>query len=616
MKALAAVNDFVVKFANVNGSGSASANELFAKSILRMGVPVSPRNIFPSNIQGLPTWYEVRVTEKGHLGRRGGVDFMVAMNPQTWNEDVKELEPGGYLFYDNSKPLPPSKFRDDINVIGVPLTEISNTTYTDSRERQLMKNIIYLGALSYLLGIEPEAIEKLFGEQYKGKERLLDSNKKALHLGRDHAAAHHQPIALKVERRDFVGDRIFIEGNSAAALGCVYGGASVCAWYPITPSSSLAEAFTKWCQKYRVDAATGKNKFAIVQAEDELASIGIVVGAGWNGARAFTATSGPGVSLMQEFIGLAYFAEIPVTIINVQRGGPSTGMPTRTQQSDVLSCAYASHGDTKHVLLFPEDPHECFEMAATALDLADRLQTPIFVMTDLDIGMNQRLCKPFDWDDKRMFDRGKIMSYEDLEAGKKFGRYLDVDGDGIPFRTYPGTHPTKGAYFTRGTSRDRFAKYSEAGDDYVDNMSRLLHKFETAKEIVPQPVFQSAPQKTKLGVIYYGSTSPAMYEAMESLEADRVHVDTLRIRAFPFGRAVVDFIAAHDRIFVVEQNRDAQLRTLLVAELNIDPAKLIAVLHYDGTPITARFIVNEVSKTAGSLNVTPLRKTIPGKAAE
>ena len=616
MKALAAVNDFVVKFANVNGSGSASANELFAKAILRMGVPVSPRNIFPSNIQGLPTWYEVRVTEKGHLGRRGGVDFMVAMNPQTWNEDVKELEPGGYLFYDNSKPLPPSKFRDDINVIGVPLTEISNTTYTDSRERQLMKNIIYLGALSYLLGIEPEAIEKLFGEQYKGKERLLDSNKKALHLGRDHAAAHHQPIALKVERRDFVGDRIFIEGNSAAALGCVYGGASVCAWYPITPSSSLAEAFTKWCQKYRVDAATGKNKFAIVQAEDELASIGIVVGAGWNGARAFTATSGPGVSLMQEFIGLAYFAEIPVTIINVQRGGPSTGMPTRTQQSDVLSCAYASHGDTKHVLLFPEDPHECFEMAATALDLADRLQTPIFVMTDLDIGMNQRLCKPFDWDDKRMFDRGKIMSYEDLEAGKKFGRYLDVDGDGIPFRTYPGTHPTKGAYFTRGTSRDRFAKYSEAGDDYVVNMSRLLHKFETAKEIVPQPVFQSAPQKTKLGVIYYGSTSPAMYEAMESLEADRVHVDTLRIRAFPFGRAVVDFIAAHDRIFVVEQNRDAQLRTLLVAELNIDPAKLIAVLHYDGTPITARFIVNEVSKTAGSLNVTPLRKTIQGEAAE
>jgi 2-oxoglutarate/2-oxoacid ferredoxin oxidoreductase subunit alpha len=618
LSSVSSINDFVVKFANVNGSGSASANELFAKSILRMGVPVSPRNIFPSNIQGLPTWYEVRVTEKGYLGRRGGVDFMVAMNPQTWDGDVKEIEPGGYLFYDNGKPLPPSKFRDDINIIGMPLTEISNATYTDSRERQLFKNIIYLGALSVLLGIEAAEIEKLFGEQYKGKERLLDSNKKALHLGRDYATKNFQPIGLKVERRDCVGDRIFIEGNSAAALGCVYGGATVCAWYPITPSSSLAEAFTKWCQKFRVDAETGKNKFAIVQAEDELASIGMVVGAGWNGARAFTATSGPGISLMQEFIGLAYFAEIPITIIDVQRGGPSTGMPTRTQQSDVLSCAYASHGDTKHVLLFPEDPHECFEMAATALDLADRLQTPIFVMTDLDIGMNQRLCKPLVWDDKRAYDRGKIMTHDDLEAGKVFGRYLDVDGDGIPFRTYPGTHPTKGAYFTRGTSRDRYAKYSEAGHDYVDNMSRLLRKFETAKEIVPQPVILHATgkHKSKLGAIFYGSTSPAMSEAMETLDASHVQVDTLRIRAFPFSQAVADFIETHDQIFVVEQNRDAQMRTLLVAELNMDPAKLIPVLHYDGTPITARFIAKEITRTASTLNVTPLRKTIQGGAAE
>ena len=616
MKPLTAVNDFVVKFANVNGSGSASANELFAKAILRMGVPVSPRNIFPSNIQGLPTWYEVRVTEKGHLGRRGGVDFMVAMNPQTWDGDVKEIEPGGYLFYDNSKAMPPSKFREDIHVIGMPLTEISNKTYAEARERQLMKNIIYLGALSFLLGIEFAAIEKLFGEQYKGKERLLDSNRKALNLGRDYAAAHFQPVGLKVERRDCVGDRIFIEGNSAAALGCVYGGASVCAWYPITPSSSLAEAFAKWCQKFRIDAETGKNKFAIVQAEDELASIGIVVGAGWNGARSFTATSGPGVSLMQEFIGLAYFAEIPVTIINVQRGGPSTGMPTRTQQSDVLSCAYASHGDTKHVLLFPEDPYECFEMSATALDLADRLQTPIFVMTDLDIGMNQRLCKPFVWDDNRTFDRGKVMTHDELEAGKVFGRYLDVDGDGIPFRTYPGTHPSKGAYFTRGTSRDRFARYSEAGVDYVDNMSRLLHKFETAKELVPQPVLQEATRKSKFGVIFYGSTSPAMSEAMELLDAAHVFVDTLRIRAFPFSKMVTEFVAAHDQVFVVEQNRDGQLRTLVVAELNIDPAKLIPVLHYDGTPITARFIVREVSEAVAALNVTPLRKTAQGGSAE
>ncbi len=616
MKPLSAVNDFVVKFANVNGSGSASANELFAKAIIRMGVPVSPRNIFPSNIQGLPTWYEVRVTEKGHLGRRGGVDFMVAMNPQTWDGDVKELESGGYLFHDNSKSMPASRFRDDVNVIGMPLTEISNTTYVDARERQLMKNIVYLGALAFLLGIEHAEIEKLFSEQYKGKERLLDSNKKALRLGRDYATAHFKPVGLRVERRDFVGDRIFIEGNSAAALGCVYGGASVCAWYPITPSSSIAEAFTKWCQKFRVDAGTGKNKFAIVQAEDELASIGMVVGAGWNGARSFTATSGPGVSLMQEFIGLAYFAEIPVTIINVQRGGPSTGMPTRTQQSDVLSCAYASHGDTKHVLLFPEDPYECFEMSATALDLADRLQTPIFVMTDLDIGMNQRLCKPFAWDDSRAYDRGKAMTHDDLEGGKVFGRYLDVDGDGIPFRTYPGTHPTKGAYFTRGTSRDRYAKYSESGIDYVDNMSRLLHKFETAKDIVPQPVIQQASHKSKLGVIFYGSTSPAMSEAMEALEASRVYVDTLRILAFPFSHAVTDFIASHDQVFVVEQNRDAQLRTLLVAELNIDPAKLIPVLHYDGTPITARFIVKVVSQTAAALKVTPMRKTVHGGSAE
>ena len=418
-KKIQAVNNFVVKFANVNGSGSASANELFAKSIIRMGVPVSPRNIFPSNIQGLPTWYEVRVTDQGYLGRRGGVDMMVAMNPQTWDEDVAEIDSGGYLFYDNTKPMPRSRFRDDISVIGVPLTEICNATYSDPRQRQLFKNIIYVGALSALLDIDPAAIETLFAEQYRGKEKLLDSNIKALNLGRDYARTHLDcNISLKVKPSNRVGDRIFIDGNSAAALGCVYGGATVCAWYPITPSSSLAESFIKYCQKLRVDPDTGRNRFAIVQAEDELASIGMVIGAGWNGARAFTATSGPGISLMTEFIGLAYFAEIPATIINVQRGGPSTGMPTRTQQADILSCAYASNGDTKHVLLFPEDPHECFEFAATALDLADRLQTPVFVMTDLDIGMNQRLTAPFVWDDARTYDRGKVMTEEELEAGK------------------------------------------------------------------------------------------------------------------------------------------------------------------------------------------------------
>jgi 2-oxoglutarate ferredoxin oxidoreductase subunit alpha len=596
-----ATNDFVVKFANVNGSGSASANELFAKAILRMGVPVSPRNIFPSNIQGLPTWYEVRVTERGWLGRRGGVDMMVAMNPQTWDADVAELSPGGYLFYDSTRPLPVSKFRPDVQVIGMPLTEICNAVYTDPRQRQLFKNIVYVGALSVLLEIDAGVIEGLFGEQYKGKEKLLASNVQALHLGRDFAKEHLKwPLGIKVRRADHVGERIFVDGNSAAALGCVYGGATVAAWYPITPSSSVAEAFQKYCGKYRVDAATGQNRFAIVQAEDEIASIGMVVGAGWNGARAFTATSGPGVSLMTEFIGLAYFAEIPVTIINVQRGGPSTGMPTRTQQADVLACAYASHGDTKHVLLFPEDPYECFEQAAAALDLADRLQTPVFLMTDLDIGMNQRLCEPFRWDDGRSFDRGKVMTAAQLEAGQDFGRYKDVDGDGIPWRTLAGTHPTKGSYFTRGTTRDPYARYSERGPDYLYNMERLVRKFKTAAPLVPPPVFRAAADPTKLGVIYFGSTSPAMQEALEVLTQQGIHLDAMRLRAFPFPDSVGEFIAAHEQVFVVEQNRDAQMRSLLVNELEIDPAKLVKVLHYDGTPITARFITQAITARVGA----------------
>ncbi len=611
MKPIEAVNDFVVKFANVNGSGSASANELFAKSILRMGVPISPRNIFPSNIQGLPTWYEVRVSEHGWLGRRGGVDLMVAMNPQTWDRDLKEIDPGGYLFYDNSKPLPKSKLRDDITVIGMPLTEMCNANYTDSREKQLFKNIIYLGALSALLGIDAGEIAQLIGEQYKGKEKLLKPNLNALQMGRDYARANLQcPIGLRIEKRDAVGNRIFIEGNSALALGCVYGGATVCAWYPITPSSSVAEAFTKWCQKYRVDPATGRNNFAIVQGEDELASVGIVVGAGWNGARAFTATSGPGISLMMEFIGLAYFAEIPITIVDVQRGGPSTGMPTRTQQADVLACAYASHGDTKHVLLFPEDPKECFEHAAIALDLADRLQTPVFVMTDLDIGMNQRLCAPLEWDDQRAYDRGKVMTHDELEAGKDFGRYLDVDGDGIPYRTLPGTHPTKGGYFTRGTTKDRYARYSEEGAVYVDNVQRLLKKFETAKSLVPKPVLTPSKVPARFGAIYFGSTSPAMQEALEALAAQGIHVNALRVLAFPFQDEIFDFVASHSKVFVVEQNRDAQLKTLLVNDAGINPASLIPVLHYDGTPITARFITDEIAEIVAALNVRPIKKDI------
>ena len=590
------VNDFVVKFANVNGSGSSSANRLFARSILRMGVPVASRNIFPSNIQGLPTWYEVRVSEAGHIGRRGGVDLMVAMNPQTWDQDVAEIDPGGYLFYDSTRPIPPSKFREDVTTLGMPLTAICNARYKDPRQRQLFKNIIYVGALAELLGIEAEAVEQLIGEQFKGKDKLIPPNIEALNMGREHARAEFGTIDLAIHRSDAVGDRIFLEGNNAAGLGAVYGGATVAAWYPITPSTSLAEAFDKHCRRYRVDKETGKNRFAIVQAEDELASIGMVIGAAWNGARAFTCTAGPGISLMQEFIGLAYFAEIPAVIFDVQRGGPSTGMPTRTQQSDILIAAYASHGDTKHVLLFPEDPRESFEFGAEAFDLADRLQTPVFVMLDLDIGMNEWLCKPLTWDKERSLDRGKVLDAAGLEAARDFGRYLDVDGDGIPYRTYPGTHPSKGVFFTRGTSRNRYAKYSEEGSDYVDNMQRLLRKFETAKSIVPAPVRRDADEPTRTGVIYYGSTAPAMDEALASLAAENIPLDTLRIRAFPFSDAVVDFVLDHDHVFVVEQNRDGQLRTLLINECGLDPARLVPILHYDGTPITARFIRREIAE--------------------
>jgi 2-oxoglutarate/2-oxoacid ferredoxin oxidoreductase subunit alpha len=611
MKLIEAVNDFVIKFANVNGSGSASANELFAKAILRMGVPVSPRNIFPSNIQGLPTWYEARVCEKGWLGRRGGVDMMLAMNPQTWAQDVAEVDPGGYLFYDSTRPLPPSAFRDDVQVIGMPLTAICNATFEDARQRQLFKNIMYVGALSQLLGIPPEVVEGLFGEQYRGKEKLLDSNLRAFQAGREYARDHLAPIRLAVRPADQVGERIFVDGNSAAALGCVYGGATVAAWYPITPSSSVAEAFQKYCGKLRVDPETGRHNYAIIQAEDEIASIGMVVGAGWNGARAFTATSGPGVSLMTEFIGLAYFAEIPCTIINVQRGGPSTGMPTRTQQSDILACAYASHGDTKHVLLFPEDPNECFEHAAAALDLADRLQTPVFVMTDLDIGMNQRLCAPFAWSDARDYDRGKLLDAAALEAGVEFARYKDVDGDGIPWRTLPGTHPSKGAYFTRGSTRDPYARYSEAGPDYVYNVQRLLKKFATAASLVPQPVLKPAAQKSRLGVLYFGSTAPAMDEALDSLAGAGIHLDAMRLRAFPFPDSVAQFIAGHDEVFVVEQNRDGQMRSLLVNELGIAPSRLAPVLHYDGTPITARFIARAITQRVHTLAVAPKERALP-----
>ena len=613
MRPIERTNDFVVKFANVNGSGSASANGLFAKAVLRMGVPVAARNIFPSNIQGMPTWYEVRVVEAGWRGRRGGVDLAVAMNPETWTADVSEIEPGGYLVYDGTKPITKERVRADVTAIGVPLTALCHEAFTDARQRQLFKNIAYLGSLASLLSIDAAVVETMLIEQYRGKAPLLDANRQAFRLGYDWTREHVEPLGLKVERRDRVGDRIFVDGNSAAALGAVYGGATVCAWYPITPSTSVAEGFMRYCRKFRVDRATGRHRYAIVQAEDELASIGMVVGAGWNGARAFTATSGPGISLMQEFFGLAYFAEIPAVIFDVQRGSPSTGMPTKTQQADLLSAAYASHGDTKHPLLFPEDPTECFSMGAQAFDLADRLQTPVFVMLDLDIGMQDWLTDPFAWDDAKALDRGKVMSEAELESGRDFGRYLDVDGDGITWRTLPGTHARRGAYFTRGTSKDRYARYTEEGSAYVDNMQRLLRKFETAKTLVPAPVIERAARPTRAAIVWIGSTGAPMAESLAALEAEGIHLDRMRIRAFPFADEVAEFIDAHDHVFVVEQNRDGQLRTMLVNECGLAPDKLVPVLHYDGNPLTARYITREIAEQARALG---LKSERPARAAD
>ncbi|MGE3465820.1 MAG: 2-oxoacid:acceptor oxidoreductase subunit alpha [Pyrinomonadaceae bacterium] len=620
------INDFVVRFANVNGTGSASANGLFTKAIFRMGIPVTPKNIFPSNIQGLPTWYEVRVNEKGHLGRREGIDLTVAVNPQSMKKDYAEVKSGGYFLYDSSKPLPPGYDRDDITNLPIPLMALCNAEFTDARQRQLFKNIIYIGALSALLDIEFPVLEGMIGEQFKGKEKLIEPNIRALNIGVEYALDNFDcPLDIRVERRDAVGDCILFSGNSACALGAIYAGATVAAWYPITPSTSVVDAFAKYAAKYRVDPETGKNNYAIVQAEDELAAIGMVMGACWNGARSFTATSGPGVSLMQEFLGLGYFAEVPTVLIDVQRTGPSTGMPTRTQQSDLLLAAYASHGDTKHPLLFPSSPFECFEMTADAFDLTERLQTPVIVMTDLDLGMNDHVTRPLVWNDDRQYDRGKVLTSEQLEsiyaaksngsghadlpgddgsdetAGQpleqfrgKYGRYLDLDDDGIPYRTIPGTHETKGAFVTRGSSRDEYAVYTEDGDAYRRNMDRLMRKWDTAKELVPQPEFYQGANSTSDGVLFFGTSKYAAEEALEILADDGIKLDAMRPRAFPFSRSFREFVDAHERVFVIEQNRDAQFKSLMMTELGTNADKLISVLNYDGTPITADEILNQI----------------------
>lgn len=611
MKTIRAVNDFVIKFANVNGTGSTSANNLFVKALFRMGLPVSPKNIFPSNIQGLPTWYEVRVSEQGHLGRRGGVDIMLSINPQSMPQDILEVESGGYFIHDNTKPLDLRLMRKDVHIIGIPLTKLCNREFGDPRQRQLFKNVIYVGALAALLDMDFGVLTKLVADQFKGKEKLVAPNIHALELGHQYARDTFDcPLSIRVERRDLVGDNILISGNSALGLGCIYGGATLAAWYPITPSTSVVEAFEKYCKRMRIDPGSGQKNYAILQAEDELAAIGMVIGASWNGARAFTATSGPGISLMSEFLGLAYFAEIPTVLIDVQRAGPSTGMPTRTQQSDVLSCAYASHGDTKQVLLFPSTPRECFDMAVDAFDLAERLQTPIIILSDLDLGMNDNMSPPFTWDDSRQYDRGKVLSAEDLESLEDWGRYRDVDEDAICYRTYPGTHPSKGAFFTRGTSRDENAVYTESGEAYERNMHRLMAKWETAKQYMPAPELIPAAEQTGYGVIFFGTSASSSLEALEYLAGEGIFIDAMRVRAFPFNHDVEQFIDSHRQTFVIEQNRDSQLRTLLMAEFEFGPDKLKSVLCFDGTPISARNIRKQILLHLPGGNVTPLRRAV------
>jgi 2-oxoglutarate/2-oxoacid ferredoxin oxidoreductase subunit alpha len=587
------INDFAIKIATVNGTGSASANTLLMKSIFRSGIPVMGKNYFPSNIQGLPTWYEIRVTKDGYVARSGRVDIMVAMNAETYAKDVKEVAPGGFLIYDSTWPRPALLKREDITVLGVPLARLCNENFNGVRTRILMKNICYAGVLAALLDLDLELIRKLLAETYAKKPQLVDSNMKAIQLGHDFARQNFTcPLPLRVQKMDQTAGHILIDGNTAAALGCVFAGATVAAWYPITPSTSVMDAYKGFCDRTRVDPETGKKNFAFIQAEDELAAIGMVIGAMWNGARAFTATSGPGISLMNEFLGLAYYAEVPAVIFDIQRVGPSTGMPTRTQQCDVMECAYASHGDTRHVCLYPANPEECFYMAVQAFDLAERLQTPVFVLSDLDIGMNDWMCRDLKWDDSYRPDRGKVLDKEAVEKLEKFYRFLDKDGDGITYRTFPGVTP-KGAYFARGSGHNQYGTYTEDSVEYQIVLDRLLKKWDTAKKLVPRALID-ATAGSEIGIVSIGSCEGAIHEAMDILKTHDVTVDYMRVRSFPFSEDVERFLAAHKVLFVVEQNRDAQFRALLTLETSVEKSKLRSLLHYNGLPISSTFIVDGV----------------------
>ena len=585
-------NEFALKIATANGTGSASANSLIMQAIFRMGVPVTGKNVFPSNIQGLPTWYEIRVNRHGYTARTPHFDLMVALNPATYQKDLAEVRSGGWLLYDSTWPLTHLLTRPDVTYLGVPLAEMCNAQFSGMRERILMKNIAYVGALSALLGIDPDIIRALLEEKFGKKPALMSSNQKAVDLGYEYAKAHVScPLPIRLEPMDRTKDCILIDGNTAAALGCLYAGATVGAWYPITPATSLMEAFKGFCQKYR-RADSDRNLYAILQAEDELSAIGMVIGASWAGARAFTPTAGPGISLMTEFIGLAYYAEVPAVIFDVQRTGPSTGMPTRTQQGDLMLCAYASHGDTRHICLYPSDPREAFEFAVHSFDLAERFQTPVFVLSDLDIGMNDWMIPKLEWDDAYRPDRGKVLTAAELEQAAAFTRYMDVDGDGIPYRTLPGQHP-KGAYFTRGSGHNRYGEYTEDGDEYVDVLDRIDRKIQRAARAVPAPIVRTSPG-AKLGLVTVGGCHAACLEALDLFAKEGIALDYMRVRGFPFGDDVRAFLESHEVNFVVEQNRDGQLRSLLMLETGVPVERLESVRYYGGFPMSAHHVMSGV----------------------
>jgi len=590
------VNDFSLQVATANGSGSQTANNVLLRSLFRMGVPVSGKNLFPSNIQGLPTWFTIRASRHGYIGRKRELDVLVLMNPETAAADAIAAAPGTSVVYE--RKLAVEKLRDDLRLFPVPFGELASKLPLPPEQaklRRLLVNMIYVGVLSDLMGIEPVEIEASLRKQLGGKAKAIELNLAALRAGLDYSAATFpEKLPHRVERMDATAGKLIIDGNSASALGCLFGGATVCTWYPITPSSSLCETFIELCDRHRTDPGTGHTAAAIVQAEDEIASIGMVLGAGWAGARAFTATSGPGISLMSELIGYGYYAEIPAVIFDVQRVGPSTGLPTRTMQGDVLLCHTNSHGDGRHPVLFPASPEECFTMAQEAFDLAERLQTPVFVLTDLDLGMNNWMADPFPYSEAP-YDRGKVLDADGVERLREtWGRYRDLDGDGVPWRTLPGTDHPRAAFFTRGSGHDERAAYTEKPDDYVRNMERLARKLETGRALLPKPVTEERPG-AKAGLLAFGTSHYGTAEGRDRLEREHgLPLDYLRLRALPLGDEARAFLERHEIVYVVEQNRDAQLAGLLRDALPSCASRLVSVLQYDGLPLDATTVVDGV----------------------